>query len=113
MPHKGQETRRDDRSEAAQQWRKLYKTARWQAIRQAQLSAHPLCQTCESQGRITPATVCNHKDKASKATVEGFHAGPFSSECAPCHNGVIQRDEQRADVGKLPIQACGDDGWPV
>lgn len=103
----------DSRSEKAQEYRRLYRTKRWLETRRTQLAAHPLCRTCESMGRVTAATVCNHADKDSKATVEGFYAGPFTSECAPCHDGRIQRDERRADQGKLPIQAFGSDGWPV
>ena len=99
--------RRDDRSAEAQAWRKLYKTARWQGIRRAQLAAYPLCQTCMSQGHVTAATVCNHADKDSKATVEGFFAGPFTSECAPCHDSVIQKQERRGyQIG------CKPDGTP-
>lgn len=105
--------RSDQRSAEAERYRALYKSARWQRIRKAQLSAFPLCQTCERQGRITPAAVCNHIDKSAKATVEGFFAGPFSSECAPCHDGPIQRDERRADAGLAPIAQVGEDGWPV
>lgn len=105
--------RRDDRSREAQAWRRLYKTAGWRAIRAAQLAAEPLCRTCKAQGRITPATVCNHVDKRAKATVAGFFAGPFSSECQPCHDGVIQSDERRVEAGKLPWRACGSDGWPL
>lgn len=90
--------RRDDRSEEATAWRRLYKTARWQSVRRAQLAAYPLCQTCMSQGHVTPATVCNHADKDSKATVEGFFAGPFTSECAPCHDSVIQKQEKRGHI---------------
>lgn len=103
----------DLRSADAEQYRALYKTARWQRIRKAQLSAFPLCQTCERQGRITPATVCNHLNKAAKATVDGFFAGPFSSECKTCHDGPIQRDERRADAGLAPTAQIGEDGWPV
>ena len=104
---------RDQRSEGALVYRALYRTARWKRTRAEQLARQPLCETCLSMGRITAATVCNHVDKDSKATIEGFYAGPFTSECTPCHNGVVQRDEVRADAGKLPIQACRPDGWPV
>lgn len=105
--------RPDRRSAEAAAYRRLYRTARWMRTRAEQLAKQPLCETCLSQGRITAATVCNHADKDSKATEEGFFAGPFTSECAPCHDSVIQRNERRAEVGKLPIQPCGTDGWPL
>lgn len=106
-------SRRDQRSDEAQAYRRLYKTARWRKIRATQLARQPLCETCLSQGRVTPATVCNHADKDSKATEEGFFTGPFTSECAPCHDSVIQSQERRATSGKLPIAAIGEDGWPL
>lgn len=99
--------RRDQRSEQAQQWRRLYKTERWRRIRAAQLAAHPLCKTCQEDGRITAATVCNHTDKDAKQTEDGFFAGPFTSECAPCHDSIIQRQERRGHV-----IGCDETGQP-
>jgi 5-methylcytosine-specific restriction protein A len=60
--------RRDQRSEQASAYRRLYKMGRWRRIRAEQLAKQPLCETCLSQGRITAATVCNHVDKDAKAT---------------------------------------------
>ena len=100
--------RRDDRSEEAKAYRRLYKTARWRRLRLAQLATHPLCASCLSMGRTTPATVCNHADKDAKATEEGFFAGPFTSECAPCHDGPIQKQERRGH-----IIGCDESGWPI
>ena len=100
--------RPDQRSQQAQEYRRLYKTARWQSIRLDQLAKRPLCETCESAGRITPATVCNHADKDSKATEEGFFAGPFNSLCAPHHDSTQQRQEKRGyTIG------CDTDGRPL
>ncbi|RZJ46275.1 MAG: HNH endonuclease [Brevundimonas sp.] len=100
--------RRDNRSAEAQAYRPLYKTARWRCIRADQLAKQPLCETCLSMNRITAATVCNHADKDSKRTEEGFFAGPFTSECAPCHDGLIQSQERRGhqigcDATGLPL----------
>jgi len=100
--------RRDDRSAEAEGYRRLYRTKRWLLIRKAQLAAYPLCQTCLSQGHVTPATVCNHADKDSKATVEGFFGGPFTSECKPCHDSVIQKQEKRGH-----LIGCDESGTPL
>lgn len=99
--------RRDDRSEQADGWRRLYRTRQWQAIRTAQLSACPLCAMCLEDGRTTPATICNHIDKSAKATVEGFYAGPFNSLCAPHHDSTQQRFERTG-----LMRGCDEDGWP-
>jgi hypothetical protein len=88
----------DRRSPQAEVYRRLYRTTRWLRTRADQLAKQPLCETCLSEGRVTAATVCNHADKDSKATEEGFFAGPFTSECAPCHDSVIQKQERRGYV---------------
>lgn len=40
---------------------KLIHTPRWLNLRRAILSAHPLCERCEAQGYITPATEVHHR----------------------------------------------------
>ena len=95
----------DSRSAEAQAYRHLYRTARWRRTRAAQLAAHPLCAMCLP--RVVAATICNHEDKDSKATVEGFFAGPFSSLCAPHHDSTQQRQERRGYV-----IGCDEDGTP-
>lgn len=86
----------------------LYRTARWQRVRAAQLAAHPLCWRCESRGRITAATVCNHtKGHPEGETEEQFWRGPFDSQCATCHSG----DQAREERGKGE-KGCDASGWP-
>lgn len=103
MPHKG---RRDDRSEEAQAWRRLYRTKRWLETRRAQLAAHPLCAMCKP--RVVSATVCDHKDKDSKRTEEGFFAGPFQSLCKTHHDSTRQREERTGNV-----IGCDESGIPL
>ena len=96
-----QHRRADDRRRRElRPWRKLYGTARWQRTAKAQLDTEPLCAMCLAAGRVTPATVCDHIDPASKLTEEGFFAGPFQSLCdqAPwrCHSRVKQLEERSA-----------------
>ncbi len=100
--------RRDDRSEQADGWRRLYRTRQWQGIRTAQLSAQPLCAMCLEDGRVTSATICNHIDKASKGTVEGFYAGPFNSLCKT-HHDATQQSYERTGL----MRGCDEDGWPI
>lgn len=99
---------RTQRSAEAQEYRHLYKTARWQRIRTAQLRAEPLCQRCKREGRITAATVCHHMDKASKENPETFFDGPFESRCKPCHD-TIEQSIERLGYEK----GCDADGNPV
>ena len=88
----------DQRRREALFYRKLYGTARWKRTALHQLAVEPLCANCLKEGRITPATVCDHVDPASKLTVEGFFAGPFQSLCDQepwrCHSRVKQLEER-------------------
>lgn len=114
MPSRPPNARADKRSAAARVYRKLYSTARWRAVRRAQLQAHPLCQRCKAAGFIVAATVCNHVDPKTKLDPATFYDGPFSSVCQACHDQAIQSDErmgrQTAAVGYTG--SVGVTGWP-
>lgn len=90
-----QQRRLYDQTRDKQAWRTWYKTARWQAKREAQLRAEPLCQMCESAGRLTAATVCDHVERHGGDPVR-FWTGPFQSLCASCHSSEKQREERAA-----------------
>lgn len=104
--------RRDQRSEAAKEYRKWYNTKRWRDTRSHQLATHPLCAMCLAAGRTTAATVCDHIDPKSKETYEGFFAGPFQSLCDAepyrCHSSTKQQAER---LGYSP--ATDMDGYPI
>jgi len=72
--------------------RKLYATARWRAVRAAQLRAEPLCRMCRARGVVTPATTCDHVEP-HRGDVEAFWSGPFQSLCTACHSSAKQRAE--------------------
>lgn len=98
--------REDKRSPEADQYRKLYATARWQRIRAKQLNDHPVCQRCLQRGYVAVATICHHVDRHSKRT--DFFAGPWLSVCQPCHDGPIQQEEAIGYTNEI-----GLDGWPT
>ena len=96
----------DRRSPEAAAYRTQYKSARWLKLRKRQLTANPLCAWCYKRGHITPATICHHVDKDSKANA--FYDGPFLSLCKPCHDSDAQSQEHRGFSLEI-----GKDGWPV
>ena len=96
----------DTRSEAAHEYRRLYRTRRWRDVRADQLSRHPLCTMCLP--RVTAASVVDHVIKDSKRTEDGFFAGPFQSLCKTHHDSTKQREERRGHV-----IGCDDDGVPL
>ena len=87
----------------------LYRAARWQRLRKAQLESEPLCVYCMAQGYAVLATVCDHiKGHPSGETEQQFWSGPFQSLCQRCHNGAKQELEQRGtlrggDVSGMPL----------
>jgi hypothetical protein len=95
------------RSPEAQAYRKWYNTRRWRVTRAWQLRINPLCAMCETMGRVTAATVCDHKEPHRGDPV-AFWQGPFQSLCAPCHSGP----KQSAEVTGRD-KTVGLDGWPV
>lgn len=85
-----------------------YSTAAWQRLRRAKLSLNPLCETCEDQGRITPATDVDH----IKAIRSGGHAFPevegLRSLCHSCHSRKTNAvDHPRTRRG------CDENGLPL
>jgi 5-methylcytosine-specific restriction protein A len=108
-PDRRQRNREYDRQRRSERpWRAWYSTARWQAIRSAQLSANPLCSLCEKRGRVTPATVCNHVERHNGDPAK-FWNGPFNSMCSDCHDV----DQQRIERGGRARQSVDGDGWPI
>lgn len=98
----------DQRSPEAAEYRRLYKTARWQRIRAHQLAEHPLCARCLKVGRIEPATTVHHVEP-HRGDEAKFFGGPFESLCKPHHDSDAQSEER----GGTPRQTIGPDGWPI
>jgi len=85
----------------------LYRTARWEALRELHLAASPLCGYCLARDIVTEATVCDHIEP-HRGDVDKFWAGPFQSLCATCHSD----DKQREELG-LHRKGTSADGWPL
>lgn len=64
----------------------VYNTAQWERVRQAQLSAHPLCAGCLSVGVITAANHVDHVFPWKQIGKEAFYINIFQSLCHSCHS---------------------------
>lgn len=108
-----------DRSEAAQAYRRLYKTARWQKLRAHQLAAEPLCRFCADAGRLTPASVVDHIEPHRGDLDLFFRVSNLQSLCDAepwrCHSKIKQIEERHAEADKRRGYSTeiGLDGWPV
>lgn len=87
---------------------RLYKTARWQRTRAAQLAIQPLCEICLETETVTVANTVHHKDGGHKGDAEKFWNGPFQSLCPSCHS----RHGAAEDSGRTVVR-FGPDGWPL
>jgi 5-methylcytosine-specific restriction protein A len=97
----------DQRSGAAQAYRRWYYTPQWRALRRDQLARNPFCSMCRAMGRSTRATIADHKRPHRGDKALFFDARNLDSLCAPHHDATKQRHER----GRLTV-AVGEDGWP-
>jgi 5-methylcytosine-specific restriction endonuclease McrA len=98
----------DARSAEAAAWRWWYNTARWRALRRAQLEAHPLCAFCEADGRLTAATTADHVVPHKGCVVLFFDPRNLQSLCTPHHSRTKQQIERRGFHTRV-----GANGWPL
>jgi 5-methylcytosine-specific restriction protein A len=88
-------------------WLHLYKTARWQRLRQQQFAEQPLCEWCLEMEVIAEATELHHC-VPHKGDLVKFWSGPFVRTCKSCH----ARRGQLEDHGKTVVR-FGANGWPL
>lgn len=71
---------------------------RWQRAREGYLRQHPLCVMCESEGRVTAATVVDHviPHRGDKALF--WDRTNWQSLCAAHHSGEKQRMESGSGI---------------
>lgn len=101
-------SRPDYRSEAAAQYRKLYKTSRWRKLRARQLDHAPLCSMCAALGRTEAATIVDHIKPHRGEPGLFWDMANLQSLCVPCHDRHKQAQERSgtlpgADVDGLPL----------
>jgi 5-methylcytosine-specific restriction protein A len=72
--------------------RKRYGYA-WRKIRDLYIAAHPLCERCESAGRVVPAREVHHILPLSQG---GTHAADnLMALCPSCHSGFTLAEINR------------------
>ena len=100
----------DARSDQASTYRRLYKTMRWQRLRQMVLSAHPLCSMCLLAGSVEAATVVDHVTPHRGDQELFWSVANLQAICKRCHD----RDKQATEHGGLAYHGTPDaDGWPT
>lgn len=88
LDHGGRDTfdhRKHNKAQARKDFNDRYQTRQWKAFRQIQLSQHPLCAGCLSEGRIVPALHVDHVFPWSQIGEHAFIHNLFQSLCHSCH----------------------------
>lgn len=82
--------------------------ARWRKARATYLSAHPHCCYCARDGRVTAATVVDHKVPHKGNQALFWDVRNWQPLCIPCHSSAKQREE-----GKGYSTEVDSSGWPT
>ena len=90
--HAKEEAKRYERYDRDPAVRRRYGRA-WKRIRDRFISAHPLCEECKKQGKLTPAQEVHHILPISRG---GTHAeNNLMALCKSCHSEITARDGDR------------------
>ncbi|MBN2763745.1 MAG: HNH endonuclease [Bacteroidales bacterium] len=74
-----------------QQYQHIYQDKRWKRLRSAKIADKPICERCELEGRVTPATEVHHKipfqkgRNAEEVEKLAFDWDNLMSVCTGCH----------------------------
>ena len=82
---------------------KLINTSRWQRLRRDILTAHPLCERCEAEGYITPATEVHHRKPVEYGiTYNEKRRLMYDPDnlCALCHDCHVRTHTEMGRSGK-------------
>jgi 5-methylcytosine-specific restriction enzyme A len=72
------------------EYQEVYQDKRWKKLRDAKMKAFPLCERCESLGKVVPMDEVHHKKpfyNSDKDVVESlaFDWDNLESLCSECH----------------------------
>ena len=56
----------------------------WKQIRAAYIAAHPLCELCRGDSRLTPAVIVHHKRKLTDGGTNDWEN--LQALCSECHS---------------------------
>lgn len=95
--HTKQEARRYEKFDRDPATRRRYGRA-WKRIRDRYIAAHPLCEQCQKEGRITPAQEIHH---VLPLSCGGTHSEDnLMALCKPCHSAITAKDGDRWQTHK-------------
>lgn len=75
----------------------MYNNKAWATMRIGQLSRHPLCASCLTQGIVTQGVHVDHLFPWASIGKEAFTRNILQTLCAPCHS-VKTSKEQKDEI---------------
>lgn len=79
-------------------------SARWRKVRAWYINGHPLCELCESRGKLTPAAMVHHRQPISEG---GPVCDPANLEalCLRCHAERHHKTESTSPEGGRGVKS--------
>jgi len=65
----------------------------WEKIRSRYLEAHPICEICHQNGKLTPAVLVHHKVKITDGGTNDY--GNLMALCQECHSQLHAKKGDR------------------
>lgn len=91
-----------------------YATQRWKRLRRTKLQQQPLCEQCERDGRLKPATVVDHIIPVRLGGDPFPPLDRLASLCASCHGAKTARGAEAGAVRTTkPRRGCDAEGRPL
>lgn len=66
-------------------YNEVYNTDKWKKLRKLKLMYNPLCEMCESEGKVTPALDVHHITPILQDINKAFDMDNLMSLCRCCH----------------------------
>lgn len=87
---------------------RLYNDTTYRKIRDWYMQTHPLCEICESEGRIVPSEHCHHVDSPFQIGISEEEAWRrlrdernFKALCADCHEKIhVEQERMKKNLKK-------------
>jgi|SRR5215207_713106 len=86
---------------------RMFNSTRWKHVRAHQLNTHPTCELCAKEGRVTGASIVDHRTPHHGDERLFWDPTNLQSLCKLCHDST----KRRAEHGS--VQQLDEDGWPT